>query len=1352
MSKYYETNDGKLRFFDGKETAQKLSSQFERLSRESGVGTIGRIDSFNGMCILMGLAEGMSIDDIISDAPEKRQMQQTVGNKLIDFLNKHNMLENGIENDEAIKAYGVLCAKAMRQYMKEKMPVFDGPLAADTEMLSRKSAVMESFSINATQVFSNIDKGFEFKKAFEEEIRNCSYKDAVEKSDIPGFLCQAFVNANNKNVNNKNVNNKNAYSIKDQLFKSAKEKVFFDHYGRQVSGKNVEDLGHIVDFSRVRSEILSISNIVENKGKDPSYIENVKSYLDDSKEPKSLVSWEDVENETNRLIKKGKNSEDEAQGTNMRILTDNKIKPYDFNNNNIPEMFEFGENMPDRAALKAKMDNLKRAGVITEEGLRSDYGGTRVLAALVYMHDNKKDFSDIFSNKDLNNKNAAFNKVISAMEAMIPSDKKPADTAPMADILNVSVRQMMNSDIGKCMKKIHEDLTDTLKDEEKAKAEAQATMEAGFMLDSHERFLIGAKQVVSKSGGNAIFNPTTGEITQGGNAKSDIQTELYQRTASHFSQAEREKYAKFVKIIYSNSSEYYAASQNLSRGNKTPEEALQIKLEKIGIQLRLSEGRNIAEWSEEDDKAVKAFTDTGMSYFAGKSSYEVSKIVTGQSGIGSLERKTPIFAKKAKEQIDSGKDLLDESIKRDLKLKATSIAQRSGVNEKDAEDFTKVFVLSGLMELEADKKTASEKFEVLSKGYPAGFIDGITTSAINSIAAIRENRLSKKVKDINVFDLDGAGERISDARFFDVKSKAGSYNATDMFTNMGDFKHLGIPEVRNSLARAYMLMDGGKAMKIEDTYADTPMARKQQLQAGSDLIDAITANHSNNEKNTYYGTLAAKLSNRLLEEKIPAFDVSDKYSMSGPSIKNTLILTKMAGAVHGMFNEPKETLSFTEAYEKIRGEGSFEKEDNALAGISTFGKIFERALGSENSSKDHAVGNLLLNKYARAFSGKNAIEASSGFNADYVKLEMSMLDEKIDAELDKLPDTPSKMAYLNELGNKNANLLLDGEFNKSVREQYSKKTHLIAASEIRPELPFGDELEDDEIDAKAKTLISLSDAQKFDEGQLDCACDCFDEMFDSAYGYSDMEYARGFYFYKVMGNEEVYAGLNGGKKLNTSDLFYIDGRNINDIMQDKYAEKLNNMDPAEIEKLKKTEIMAAVTDGRKHIAICSVNNNEFNQYEVTMTEVKTNLAMLSGHEGLFSRDRNKLAQSAYSDRQTAEKFLNQAKTDASQKIYAQQMKEKQAQEKLKQAQTKLDAQAQTKPDAQAQTKPDAQAQTKPDARKAVHYDGLLAEEEKNDKKKALAEKKAETRKGDLKEKGKEADKETKSKKTENKEK
>ena len=46
----------------------------------------------------------------------------------------------------------------------------------------------------------------------------------------------------------------------------------------------------------------------------------------------------------------------------------------------------------------------------------------------------------------------------------------------------------------------------------------------------------------------------------------------------------------------------------------------------------------------------------------------------------------------------------------------------------------------------------------------------------------------------------------------------------------------------------------------------------------------------------------------------------------------------MAGAVHGMFNEPKETLSFTEAYEKIRGRRSFEKKDNALAGISTFGK------------------------------------------------------------------------------------------------------------------------------------------------------------------------------------------------------------------------------------------------------------------------------------------------------------------------------------------------------------------------------------------------------------------------------
>ena len=71
-------------------------------------------------------------------------------------------------------------------------------------------------------------------------------------------------------------------------------------------------------------------------------------------------------------------------------------------------------------------------------------------------------------------------------------------------------------------------------------------------------------------------------------------------------------------------------------------------------------------------------------------------------------------------------------------------------------------------------------------------------------------------------------------------------------------------------------------------------------------------------------------------------------------------------------------------------------------------------------------------------------------------------------------------------------------------------------------------------------------------------------MFDSAYGYSDMEYARGFYFYKVMETRKFMQALME-KKLNTSDLFYIDGRNINDIMQDKYAEKLNNMDPAEIE-------------------------------------------------------------------------------------------------------------------------------------------------------------------------------------------
>ena len=47
------------------------------------------------------------------------------------------MLENGIENDETIKAYGVLCKSNETVYERKNAP-FDGPLAADTEMLSRK--------------------------------------------------------------------------------------------------------------------------------------------------------------------------------------------------------------------------------------------------------------------------------------------------------------------------------------------------------------------------------------------------------------------------------------------------------------------------------------------------------------------------------------------------------------------------------------------------------------------------------------------------------------------------------------------------------------------------------------------------------------------------------------------------------------------------------------------------------------------------------------------------------------------------------------------------------------------------------------------------------------------------------------------------------------------------------------------------------------------------------------------------------------------------------------------------------------------------------------------------------------
>ena len=64
--------------------------------------------------------------------------------------------------------------------------------------------------------------------------------------------------------------------------------------------------------------------------------------------------------------------------------------------------------------------------------------------------------------------------------------------------------------------------------------------------------------------------------------------------------------------------------------------------------------------------------------------------------------------------------------------------------------------------------------------------------------------------------------------------------------------------------------------------------------------------------------------------------------------------------------------------------------------------------------------------------------------------------------------------------------------------------------------------------------------------------------------------------------------------------------------------------PEEKDNLKKTEIMAAVTSGQKHVEIGSVILNGNNQYGACNNRNKIDLTALNGFEGRFSKNREEL--------------------------------------------------------------------------------------------------------------------------------
>ena len=84
-----ETSEGKA-----------LSQQYKSLSENAtGIGTIERIDSRNGLCRIFMLYKGANIDDTIANDGFSRNLQLKSGSELTDFLTANCGINNEKGND-----------------------------------------------------------------------------------------------------------------------------------------------------------------------------------------------------------------------------------------------------------------------------------------------------------------------------------------------------------------------------------------------------------------------------------------------------------------------------------------------------------------------------------------------------------------------------------------------------------------------------------------------------------------------------------------------------------------------------------------------------------------------------------------------------------------------------------------------------------------------------------------------------------------------------------------------------------------------------------------------------------------------------------------------------------------------------------------------------------------------------------------------------------------------------------------------------------------------------------------------------------------------------------------------------
>lgn len=499
----------------------------------------------------------------------------------------------------------------------------------------------------------------------------------------------------------------------------------------------------------------------------------------------------------------------------------------------------------------------------------------------------------------------------------------------------------------------------------------------------------------------------------------------------------------------------------------------------------------------------------------------------------------------------------------------------------------------------------------------------------------------------------------SSKRFFGIETSeresALSQQYKSLSENATGIRTIERIDSRNGLCRIFMLYKGAN---IDDTIANDGFSRNLQLKSGSELTDFLTANcginnekGNDNQKLRNIAEMYAMAGKKFLAEKLPEADFGDNEDDRKEFIrKNTAIMQfgiNYTQSMEKLKGIPEFRNAFNDYLPGMECEDVFKKITNVSAYVSMYRNryITETPIDAANAKKS-------IEKYAD-LGGSSLLDIGNE-TSEYEILNVNNQLTQLTQE-QALPGIGDEKSHIHEqlmgyLNGSDKFFIPDSVIKSSIGKEMTPEE----AQDSAIYKPLNEEyhvsfpkLSDDvkkkmlEISAESDEKVSLSDED------LKLSANVFDEAFKAKGINSDL-------ISDLSGTLEnrMFQDKNDKGTMKVENLIYIDG-----IPAEKYAnEHMEGFDGFTGDKRQqaiKAQIISAMASGRVHVDMVSMKLNSDNQYEPKVSEIKAGLDVFNGKEGLFSRNRAKLADKMYKDELPLNKDerFKAIKDDMAQKTY-----------------------------------------------------------------------------------------------------